>query len=112
MIRKLMTSVKIPAPTEQKILERVVKEGYKLRGKSQWITEAIEAFLIMPNFTDLVCIAQDIDHFDTTISIRLSEELLSKLEKAVIDVRKEYPEAEGVKSNIIRASIMQRLIRE
>jgi hypothetical protein len=111
MTKKMMTSVKIPAHTEQQLLARVVSDGYKLRGKSKWLIEAIESFLQLPKYYELVEIAQDIEKFDTTLSIRITEELMNKLEKAVIVVRKHYPEMEGVKSNIIRASILQRLLR-
>ena len=46
------------------------------------------------------------------VSISVSDELMDKLDRAVISVRREYPGMEGVKSNLIRASIMQRLIRD
>ena len=45
------------------------------------------------------------------ISIRLPDVLMTKMDKAIIEVRRHYPAMEGVKSNLIRASIMQRLIR-
>jgi hypothetical protein len=35
-----------------------------------------------------------------------------RIEQAIVEVRKQYPTIEGVKSNLIRASIMQRLLRE
>ena len=44
------------------------------------------------------------------LTIRLSMEILHKIDEAVVLVRKEYPLMEGVKSRIIRASIMQRLL--
>ncbi len=37
---------------------------------------------------------------------------MKKLDQAIIKVRRQYPAMEGVKSNLIRASIMQRLIRD
>lgn len=110
--RKMITSVKLPSSIEKKMLERVVGDGYKLRGKSKWIIEAIEAFLEMPEYHDLVDIAQDIDQLDTTVSIRIPEQLMDQLDKAITEVRKHYPNMEGVKSNIIRASILQKLIQK
>ena len=42
----------------------------------------------------------------------LPDELMFRIDRAIIEVRRQYPAMEGVKSNLIRASIMQRLIRE
>lgn len=106
-----MTSVKLPALLEKNMLERIVGDGYKFRGKSKWIAEAIEAFLKIPNYYEFVDIAGDMEQLNTPVSVRLPQELIVYLDKALILVRQHYPEMEGVKSNIIRASIIQRLIR-
>lgn len=106
-----MTSVKLPAALEKNMLERIVADGYKFRGKSKWIAEAIEAFLKLPDFYEFVDIAGDMEQLNAVVSVRLPEELTARLDKALIVVRQHYPNMEGVKSNIIRGSIIQRLIR-
>lgn len=111
MIKKMMTSLKLQKPLHQKMLQRIISDGYGMRGKSRWIIEAIELFLELPDYPTLVDIAGDMDHLAETVSIRVPDLLMIRLEKAVIDVRKSYPAIEGVKSNLIRASIVQRLIR-
>ena len=111
MDKKIMTSLKLQKRLHHKMQQRVISDGYGMRGKSRWIVEAIETFLQLPDYPDLVDIAGDMDHLNEMVSIRLSEELTHSLEKAVIRVRRDYPAMEGVKSNLIRASIMQRLIR-
>lgn len=113
MATKIMTSIKLPKKLHHKLQQRVIGDGYGMRGKSTWIVEAIESFLLLPDFPDLVDIADDMDDQLTEIAtIRLPEAILNKLEKAIIQVRRSYPAMEGVKSNVIRASIMQRLLRE
>ncbi len=106
----ISTSAKVPKSLHQAMLERVIKDGYGMRGKSKWINEAIERFLLIPNYPELVEIANDIEEVTEAINFRISEEMLRHLDQAVIEVRKQYPALEGVKSNIIRASILQSLI--
>ncbi len=80
--------------------------------RSQWICEAIEAFLQLPesDVCELTGIADEMDKLNKKINLKLSNELAQKIDNALIDVRKKYPDLEGVKGKIIRASIIQRLI--
>jgi hypothetical protein len=111
MIKTMTTTVKLPHSAHQSILEKIIKDGYGMQGKSKWITEAIEAFLQLPNYPELVDIAHDMEELSDMLSLRLSKALTLQMDEAVIAIRKQYPSMEGVKSNIIRAAIMQRLIR-
>lgn len=111
MIKKIMTSIKLQKKLHYKVQQRVIGDGYGMRGKSKWVIEAIEDFLKLPDYPSLVDIADDMDHLSEIVSIRLPEVLMTRLDKAIIQVRRQYPAMEGVKSNLIRASIMQRLIR-
>ncbi|MBV8801648.1 MAG: hypothetical protein JO131_01540 [Gammaproteobacteria bacterium] len=112
MIKKMMTSIKLQKLLHFKMQQRVISDGYGMRGKSKWIVEAIESFLQLSDFPTLTDIADDMDHLSEVISIRLTDDLMYKLDQAIVEVRRHYPAMEGVKSNLIRASIMQRLIRE
>jgi hypothetical protein len=112
MAKAIMTSVKLPASIERKMLRQIIDDGYGMRGKSKWITEAIYAFLAMHDYPELVEIASDMEDLVRVVSMRFPEELLLKLDDALVEVRKLHPTLEGVQSNIIRASILQRLIRE
>jgi metal-responsive CopG/Arc/MetJ family transcriptional regulator len=111
MNKKVMTSIKVQKKLHYKMQQRVISDGYGMRGKSRWIIEAIENFLQLPDYPDLVDIADDMDQLSEIISIRLPEILMVAIDKAIIQVRRDYPAMEGVKSNLIRASIIQRLIR-
>lgn len=107
----LTTTAKLPKSVQQKLLEKVIGDGYGMRGKSKWIGEAIEHFLSLANYPELVDIATEMEEMTDVVSMRLTRELAQQLDDAVIVVRKDFPALEGVKSCIIRASIIQRLIR-
>jgi metal-responsive CopG/Arc/MetJ family transcriptional regulator len=111
MNKKMMTSIKLQKKLHYKMQQRVIADGYGMRGKSRWIIEAIENLLGLPDYPSLVDIADDMDQLSEIISIRLPETLMLQIDHSIIEVRRNFPAMEGVKSNIIRASIIQRLIR-
>lgn len=93
------------------VQEKFIKEGYGLRGKSKWISEALEHLLSMKNFPDLVSYNDEMSGFDELETVVLDYKIKVKLEESVIEVRKKYPSIEGVKSRILRTAILQRLLR-
>jgi hypothetical protein len=109
--KKIMTSIKLQKKLHMKLQQRVIEDGYGMRGKSKWIIEAIDTFLQIPDYPTLVDIADDMDQLSDVICIRLPEEVVLQIEQAVIHIRKQFPSIEGVKSNLIRASILQRLLK-
>ncbi len=112
MTNKVMTSIKLQKSLHYKMQQRIISDGYGMRGKSRWIVEAIESFLQLSDFPTLTDIAGEMKQLDEVMSMRLPESLMLQIDRAIIEVRRHYPAMEGVKSNLIRASIMQRLIRE
>ncbi len=112
MHKKLMTSIKLQKKLHHRLQQRIIEDGYGMRGKSKWIIESIEALLELSDYPTLVDIAEDMDQLSDMVSIRVPEMLMLRIEQAVVRVRKEYPTIEGVKSNLIRASIIQRLLRQ
>ena len=112
MQKKVMTSIKLQKNLHRRLQQRIIEDGYGMRGKSKWIIESIESLLQLSDYPTLVDIAEDMDQLSDMVSIRLPEPLMVKIEHAVFQVRKQYPKIEGVKSNLIRASIIQRLLRQ
>jgi hypothetical protein len=112
MQQKVMTSIKLQKKLHRQLQQRIIEDGYGMRGKSKWIIEAIESFLTLSDYPTLVDIAEDMDQLSEMISIRLPVNLMLRIEQAIVHVRKQYPTIEGVKSNLIRASIIQRILRE
>lgn len=91
--------------------QQIVADGYGLRGKTRWLEEAMTEFLALENYPELVDIASEMENLTKIISLRINEKLLRTLENSALKIREQYPMIEGVKSNLIRASIMQKLIR-
>lgn len=112
MQKKVVTSIKLQKKLHYRLQQRIIEDGYGMRGKSKWIIESIESLLDLSDYPTLVDIAEDMDQLSDILSLRLPEDLMLQIEKAVVHVRKQYPTIEGVKSNLIRASIVQRLLRE
>lgn len=108
--KKISISFRTSERIEQRMLQRIIGDGYGLKGKSKWICDAVENFLAMPSFWDLVDIASAQEDLRKNSNFTPTEALLKKIEDAIVIVRKHYPLLEGVQSNIIRASINQKLI--
>lgn len=110
MTNKIKISFVLPIGLQKELKERIVKDGYDLRGKSRWISESIEYLLAMANYPDLVKINDEMKGFEKRESIVLIKDLKNKLDSAILDVRKLYPIIEGVQSRIVRTAIVQRLL--
>lgn len=108
---KISLTFKLSTSLQKELLQQVIAEGYGMRGKSKWIIESIEQFLKLPNYPELVEIATDAEKLNSITSIRVPVELDRKIQDAVLAIRQFYPLIEGVRSNLIRASICQRLLR-
>ena len=76
------------------------------------ITNAVSTFLESENYMDLVWYADKMDglYYSESITIPLSTKRL--IEGRALAIKKENPEMEGLQSAILRASIMQKLVRE
>jgi hypothetical protein len=109
-IKSVATSLKLSKSVERKLLEQIIRDDYGMRGKNKWIIEAIESFLRLENISELVDIAADMEQLSAIVNIRIPDDLMKRIDIAVINIRQKYPILEGVQSNIIRASIIQRLI--
>jgi len=101
----------VPAALQVELRERIPRDGYGLRGKSKWVSEAIEALLLLKNFTQLVQYSEEMHGFEKVETVVISAELKKSVDQAILDVRKDYPASEGVQSAIVRTAIMQRLLR-
>ena len=109
--KKVSVSFRTSKKIIQMMLERIVAEEYGLKGKSKWVSEAVERFLAMPDYVACVDIASAQEDMSEPVLCNIPEDLSKKIDTALIEVRRKYPDMEGVKSNILRASINQRLIQ-
>ncbi len=109
--KKVRLSYCIPEGVLIDIRERMVSEGYDLKGKSKWISEAVNELLATDNFSELVNINDQMQNFGKLDSISIDQELKTKLDNAIIEIRRNFPSIEGVQSKILRTAIVQRLLR-
>lgn len=93
------------------IKDNMIKNGYDLKGKSKWISEAITSLFQLNNYIDLVYINEQMKGFEKLDSSSVEGSLKKQLDLAVIDIRKIHPSLEGVLSKIIRTAIIQRLLQ-
>ncbi len=110
MTNKIKIAFVLPENLQKEFKERVIKDGYEIKGKSRWVSESIEYLLSMGNYTELVKLSDNMKGFEKMESIIILQELKRKLENAMENVRKNYPMIEGVQSRILRTAIMQRLL--
>jgi metal-responsive CopG/Arc/MetJ family transcriptional regulator len=109
-VKKKRISVILPNNAVKEIRTRMLNENYSLREKSKWISEAIEDFLKLKEYQSLVEMAELLDDLAKTETVYITSDIEEKLDEAIIKVRKQYPTLEGVKSLIVRASIVRRLV--
>ncbi len=101
----------VPETLKNELREHVVKERYGLRGKSRWISEAVEKLLELKHYPELISYNDEMHGFNQIETVVVEYALKLKLDKAALQVRKEFPTLEGVKSRIMRTAIMQRILR-
>lgn len=111
MSSKVKISFAVPNDLSQEIRTHVIKNGYGLRGKSKWISEAVERLILLKGFVELINYSDEMQGFDQIETVVIEYPLKLKLDDAILKIRKEYPTIEGVKSRIMRTAIMQRIIR-
>ena len=108
--KKIRVSYFLPEAILLDVKEMMMKEGYDLKGKSKWVSEAVYDLLLFQNFCELVMINDQMEGFAKLDSISIEPDLKNKLDAMVIHIRKQFPSIEGVQSKILRTAIVQRLL--
>lgn len=101
----------IPSTLKKDLGEKVIKDGYGFRGKSKWISEAVENLLQLKNFFELINYSEEMSGFDDMETAVIDYQLKAKIDEAIIAIRTKFPMFEGVTSRLMRTAILQRLIR-
>lgn len=111
MNAKVKLTVVLPELLQKELQQKVIDDGYGMRGKSKWLEEAIKSFFAIENYISLVEIGNEMKGFSKLETFVVDRELKKALDKAVILVKEKHHLIEGVQSRIIRTSILQRLLR-
>ena len=109
--KKVRLSYFVPEAILVDVRENMISQGYDLKGKSKWVSEAVHSLLETTNFSELVNINDQMQGFEKLDSITVAPELKAKLDNAIVEIRRNFPLIEGVQSKILRTAIVQRLLR-
>jgi hypothetical protein len=93
--------------------KKLVSQGYGLRGKSKWICDALTQFLTFSDrdfIIDCIELSEELVNLDKSISFRPTDRVDQLLDEWVVIVRMKTPNIEGLKSKIIRTSIIHSLL--
>jgi len=112
MEKKVRVTFVLPEALQHDLKKRMVMDGYDLKGKSKWVSEAIEKLFSFDSFAYLVKLNDEMSCLEKPDSIVINSSLKQKISEATVVIRKEYPALEGVQSRIVRTAIVQRLIRD
>ena len=110
MHQKIKVSFVIPEALQIDLKLKLISDGYSLKQKSLWVSEALMSLFELNNFIDLVKVNDVMSGFEKFESIVIEKKLKYRLDESVILIRKKYPELEGVQSRIMRTAILQRLL--
>lgn len=100
----------LPEGLQKELKEQLTKDGYDLKAKSLWISEALLNLFTMKNYADLVKLSDEMNGFKKSESVLVDKRMKFTINEAVINIRQKYPTIEGVQSRIMRTAIMQRLL--
>jgi hypothetical protein len=109
--KKFKLTFTVPIQLQLELNKRVLQDGYGMKGKSKWVAEAVNTFVKMKTFVEMVNIANEMTELEKVESITVDMETKKHLDQAILEARKQSPLLEGVQSRIVRASIIQRLIQ-
>jgi hypothetical protein len=107
---KVKIAFVLPEALQRELKEKMTRDGYDLKGKSRWISEAIQRLFGLSNFADLVKLNDEMKGFEKAESVLVERTLKNQMNDAVVDIRQKYPTIEGVQSRILRTAIVQRLL--
>lgn len=111
MRSKTKVSFAVPKSLKKELQQRVISDGYGLRGKSKWVCEAVTRLFEYDNHIELIHYSDELQGLDGMEAVVLNEDIKDAVDSKILDVRRAHPELEGVKSRILRTAIVQRLIR-
>ena len=107
-------TIRFSANMREAMRQHMLDAGYHLHGKSQWLVDSVKDFVTLPNYTELVEHGVSVNQGELchVEAFYLSNDVEQLLQKAILAVRIENPLLEGVRSAIVRASVVHRLMSE
>ena len=89
----------------------MLDDGYSIRKKSKWVSEALESLIQSKSFCEYVAEEKPFGKLlDSPEKVYLTINEREKLDEAIGVCRKYNPLKEGMQSAIIRTAIVQRIL--
>lgn len=110
--KKYRTSLRLPEIVLDKISISMGNNGYGLRSRSKWICEAVRDLVQQDGYWDLIAEEFMDNKENEVILVTMDEETNSSLSKAAQDYIENFQADVIDQSVILRAAIIQRLIKE
>lgn len=102
----------IPEGLSQDLAKHLEKIGVSSRQRSQWIEDAINRFLALEKRQELISQAVEMTNLKVRLYFFMSKGTRDKINEVTLLFKQDHPEIEGVQSKIVRASIMQKMLRD
>lgn len=108
---KSRTTLCIPSGMLTAAHEAMKQSKFSLKRRSQWIEEAVELFLTLPDFEDMVLEEFIEPGGNTTIPVTIRSRLAEKIDNA-IQLLHQQGELNVERSGVLRTAISQAILRQ
>lgn len=102
-------TVPMPGHLKAQLPKSILSDGYNMRQKSKWVTEAIESLLSNPEWEGVLLSEVSIKP-DTKDVFRIPAELVVRINQEAARISLENPSLRANLSSIVRAAINRRLM--
>jgi hypothetical protein len=107
--KKRKVTVLVPTALKEKVPAAVIHDGYTMRQKSLWISDAIESLLNEPSWEGSLISDRALRPDDKDV-LSFDPKLIQRMTQAVEVVQKENPGLKASISAIVRVAINRRLL--
>jgi hypothetical protein len=106
-VRKV--TVKLPTQHKVQLPAQILADGYNMRQKSLWVTEAIESLLANPTWEGAL-VSEKVVRTEAVDVFSIPSELMARVNREARRVNAAHPNLNANQSTIIRAAIARRML--
>ncbi|MCP5441075.1 MAG: hypothetical protein H6958_10750 [Chromatiaceae bacterium] len=106
-IRKV--TVKMPTQHKDRLPTQILADGYNMRQKSKWVSEAVESLLANPHWEGAL-VSEKVVKPDAVDVFSIPAELMTKVNREARRINAAHPSLNANQSTIIRAAIARRML--
>lgn len=102
-------SIRLSQRLKNRLPTCVTEDGYGLRGKSQWVAEAVTSLLLREGWEGAL-LAERVAPTDSQETFQFPADLVQRIQEEVRRVDRLYPGLYASQSTIVRAAINRRML--